>query len=230
MPRSQTQSTAPDRKGVRVIFGIRAAPDHVPKLLPELIDAGALPGSLCIGSRLGYAFDAPLVVSPDARGKRELRAANPALGLVAAFPGRAETIDEERREVSIRDAGARAISLPIRCSTMQTDVDPMPDSGGRRCRRHASAQIVTKRVLAGAAAAPFLRRCTAPRIDVETGCAQGEDRADRRHARERPEIRIMSSADGQARSSTEWSCMPTPSPISCAAWPCALSDLPRSGC
>ena len=91
-------------KGVRVIIGIRAAPGHVPTLLPALIDAGALPGSLCIGSRLGYAFNAPLVVSPDARGTRDLRAANPALGLVAAFPGRAETIDEERREVSMRDA------------------------------------------------------------------------------------------------------------------------------
>ncbi len=91
------------QKGVRVIFGVRAIANHVPKLLPQLIDAGALPGSLCIGSRLGYAFDAPLVVSPDPRGKRDLRAVNPALGLVAAFPGRAETIDEERREVSIRD-------------------------------------------------------------------------------------------------------------------------------
>jgi CHASE2 domain-containing sensor protein len=91
------------QKGVRVIFGVRAIANHVPTLLPQLIDAGAFPGSLCIGSRLGYAFDAPLVVSSDARGRRDLRAANPALGLVAAFPGRAETIDEERREVSIRD-------------------------------------------------------------------------------------------------------------------------------
>ena len=90
-------------KGVRVIIGIRAAPDHVPKLLPALIDAGALAGSLCIGSRLGYAFYAPLVVSPHPRGTRELGATNPALGLVAAFPGKAETIDEERHEVSIRD-------------------------------------------------------------------------------------------------------------------------------
>jgi CHASE2 domain-containing sensor protein len=52
---------------------------------------------------MGYAFDAPLAVSPDARGKRELRAANPALGLVAAAAGRVETIDEERREVTLRD-------------------------------------------------------------------------------------------------------------------------------
>jgi CHASE2 domain-containing sensor protein len=91
-----------NQKGVRVIIGIRAAPGHVPRLLPALIDAGATPGSLCIGSRLGYAFNVPLAVSPDARGRRALRADNPALGLVAAFPGRAETIDEERREVSVR--------------------------------------------------------------------------------------------------------------------------------
>ncbi|MET0681794.1 MAG: CHASE2 domain-containing protein [Casimicrobiaceae bacterium] len=94
------------QKGVRVIFGVRAIANHVPVLLPQLIDAGALSGSLCIGSRLGYAFDAPLVVSPDARGRRDLRAANPALGLVAAFPGRVDTIDEERREVIIRDGSA----------------------------------------------------------------------------------------------------------------------------
>ena len=91
-----------NQKGVRVIIGIRAAPGQVPRLLPALIDAGATPGSLCIGSRLGYAFNVPLAVSPDARGRRALRADNPALGLVAAFPGRAETIDEERREVSVR--------------------------------------------------------------------------------------------------------------------------------
>ena len=91
------------QKGVRVIFGVRAIANHVPTLLPQLIDAGALAGSLCIGSRLGYAFDAPLVVSPDKRGKRSLRVANPALGLVAALPGQAEAIDEERREVGIRD-------------------------------------------------------------------------------------------------------------------------------
>jgi len=91
-----------NQKGVRVIIGIRAAPGQVPRLLPALIDAGATPGSLCIGSRLGYAFNVPLAVSPDARGRRALRADNPALGLAAAFPGRAETIDEERREVSVR--------------------------------------------------------------------------------------------------------------------------------
>ncbi|HEV8257427.1 MAG TPA: CHASE2 domain-containing protein [Casimicrobiaceae bacterium] len=94
-----------NQKGIRVIIGIRAAPGQVPRLLPALIDAGATPGSLCIGSRLGYAFNAPLAVSPDARGSRALRADNPALGLVAAFPGRAETIDEERREVSVRAGG-----------------------------------------------------------------------------------------------------------------------------
>ena len=91
------------QKGVRVVFGVRTIANHVPKLLPKLIEAGAFPGSLCIGSRLGYAFDAPLVVSPDPLGKRDLRAVNPALGLVAAFPGRTETIDAERREVGIRD-------------------------------------------------------------------------------------------------------------------------------
>jgi CHASE2 domain-containing sensor protein len=93
------------QKGVRVIIGIRAAPGHVPRLLPALIDAGATPGSLCIGSRLGYAFNVPLAVSPDARGRRALRADNPALGLAAAFPGRPDTIDEERREVSVRAGG-----------------------------------------------------------------------------------------------------------------------------
>jgi CHASE2 domain-containing sensor protein len=91
-----------NQKGVPVIIGIRAAPGHVPRMLPALVDAGAMPGSLCIGSRLGYAFNVPLAISSDARGRHALRADNPALGLVAAFPGRAETIDEERREISIR--------------------------------------------------------------------------------------------------------------------------------
>jgi CHASE2 domain-containing sensor protein len=90
------------QKGVRVIIGIRAAPQQTPRLLSALLAAGATPGSLCIGSRLGYAFNVPLAVSPDARGRRSLRADNPALGLVAAFPGQAETIDEERREISLR--------------------------------------------------------------------------------------------------------------------------------
>ena len=109
------------QKGVRVIFGVRAIANHVPTLLPQLIDAGALAGSLCIGSRLGYAFDAPLAVSPDAKGRRDLRVANPALGLVAAFAGQAETIDEERREVSIRDGGTSHFA---RYSVLDTEDHP----------------------------------------------------------------------------------------------------------
>ena len=92
-------------KGVRVIVGIRAMDAHKPKVLPALTSAGAVTGSLCIGSRLGYAFNAPLAISADDRAKHELRATNPALGLVAAVPGTAEAIDEERREVRIRDGG-----------------------------------------------------------------------------------------------------------------------------
>lgn len=91
------------QKNVRVIIGIRGYTANAPRLLASLRDAGALPGSLCIGSRLGYAFNAPLAVSPDPRGKRNLTPANPALGLLAAFPGKAEAIDEERREVAVRD-------------------------------------------------------------------------------------------------------------------------------
>ena len=90
-------------KGVRVIVGIRATEAHKPKVLSALTSAGVFTGSLCIGSRLGYAFNAPLAVSADERAKRELRATNPALGLVAAFPGQPEAIDEERREIRIRD-------------------------------------------------------------------------------------------------------------------------------
>ena len=73
------------QKGIRVVIGIRSLSNHVPNLLPSLIDAGALPGSLCIGSRLGYAFDAPLAVTPDAAGKRDLTAGNPALGSSLPF-------------------------------------------------------------------------------------------------------------------------------------------------
>jgi CHASE2 domain-containing sensor protein len=109
------------QKGVRVVFGVRAIANHVPTLLPQLIDAGAFAGSLCVGSRLGYAFDAPLAVSPDDRGKRALRVANPALGLVAAFPGQAETIDEERREVSIRDGSTSHFA---RYSVLDTEDRP----------------------------------------------------------------------------------------------------------
>jgi len=98
------------QKGTRVVIGVRSVSNHVPNLLPALVDAGAVAGSLCIGSRLGYAFDAPLATTPDAMGKRDLTATNPALGLVAAFPGRAESIDEERREVSIRGESSRHVA------------------------------------------------------------------------------------------------------------------------
>jgi len=98
------------QKGTRVVIGVRSVSNHVPNLLPTLVDAGAVAGSLCIGSRLGYAFDAPLATTPDAMGKRDLTATNPALGLVAAFPGRAESIDEERREVSIRGESSRHVA------------------------------------------------------------------------------------------------------------------------
>jgi CHASE2 domain-containing sensor protein len=91
------------QKGVRIIIGIRAATGSVPRMLPALIDAGAEPGSLCIGTRLGYAFSVPIAVSSDSRGVRALRVSNAALGLLAARRGRPETIDEERHEVSVRD-------------------------------------------------------------------------------------------------------------------------------
>jgi len=109
------------QKGVRVIFGVRAVANHVPALLPQLFAAGAVPGSLCIGSKLGYAFEAPLVVSPDKRGTRALRVANPALGLVATAAGQPEAIDEERREVSIRDGGT---SHFVRYSVLESERDP----------------------------------------------------------------------------------------------------------
>jgi hypothetical protein len=74
-------------------------------MLPALTSAGASTGSLCIGSRLGYAFNAPLAVSTDDKARHERPAANPALGLAAVFPGNVEAIDEERGEVRVRDGG-----------------------------------------------------------------------------------------------------------------------------
>jgi CHASE2 domain-containing sensor protein len=92
-------------KGVPVVVGIRAFSAAKPKMLPALTSAGASTGSLCIGSRLGYAFNAPLAVSTDDKARHERPAANPALGLAAVFPGNVEAIDEERGEVRVRDGG-----------------------------------------------------------------------------------------------------------------------------
>ena len=92
-------------KGVPVIVGIRAFADAKPKMLPVLTSAGASTGSLCIGSRLGYAFNAPLAVSTDDKARHERPGANPALGLAAVFPGNVEAIDEERGEVRVRKDG-----------------------------------------------------------------------------------------------------------------------------
>ena len=120
------------QKGIRVIIGIRAAPEHAPRMLPALIDAGATPGSLCIGSRLGYAFNVPLAISPDPRGVRDLKADNPALALVAAFPGRAETIDQERREIRMRadgDSRFAAYSVLENAESPSTDC-PTLGAGG----------------------------------------------------------------------------------------------------
>ena len=96
-------------KGVRVIVGIRGFSGGKPKVLPALTSAaaaaGSSTGSLCIGTRLGYAFNVPLAVSVEETARRELPAKNPALGLSAVFPGIVEAIDEERGEVRIRDGG-----------------------------------------------------------------------------------------------------------------------------
>lgn len=93
------------QKNVHVVVGIRGFAGSGPRLLASLRDAGAVPGSLCIGSRFGYAFDAPLAVSAEPRGNRTLAAANPALGLAAAIPGHVEAIDQERREIALRQDG-----------------------------------------------------------------------------------------------------------------------------
>jgi CHASE2 domain-containing sensor protein len=109
-------------KGTRVIVGIRALVEGKPKVLPVLTSATAagssaasssdsFTGSLCIGTRLGYAFNVPLAVSAEDKGKRELPAKNPALGLAAVFPGAVEAIDEERHEIRIRDRNDNRFAL-----------------------------------------------------------------------------------------------------------------------
>ena len=65
-------------------------------------------GSLCIGNRLGYAFYAPASRPPTRKRKsRHERPAILRLGLHARRPPRkVEAIDEERREVSVRDGSS----------------------------------------------------------------------------------------------------------------------------
>jgi CHASE2 domain-containing sensor protein len=93
---------------VRVVFGVKAAREGRPNLLPQLQDAGAW-GSLCISRRVGYTFAAPLAVmrvyDPAAPGRRLaddlVPADTPALALRAVYDGSLAEADLSRRQLRL---------------------------------------------------------------------------------------------------------------------------------
>ena len=138
-------------RGVRVVVGIKEFSQGQPNVLPALKAAGAKTGSLCIGNRLGYAFYAPLSIDADGKSKHERPATNPALGLMAVFPGDVEAIDEERGEIRIRDgtniryAGYSVLDLEDKIDQCPTlGQGPTKDEGGAEARMATAAMLLLR--------------------------------------------------------------------------------------
>ena len=138
-------------RGVRVIVGIKEISQGQPKVLAALKAAGAKTGSLCIGNRLGYAFYAPLAIDADGKTKHERPAVNPALGLMAVYPGEIEAIEEENGEIRIRDAtGPRHAAYSVldleekshKCPTLGQG--PTKNEDGTEARMATAAMLLLR--------------------------------------------------------------------------------------
>ncbi len=105
-------------RGTRVVFGVRAVDQGVPRLAPALLNVGAQWGVLCIGHKRGYLFTAPLARAlaqadgaPQATDCR--RADSPALALTAVFDAGPGDVCAAQRTMTLASASKRISHLPF---------------------------------------------------------------------------------------------------------------------
>jgi CHASE2 domain-containing sensor protein len=98
-------------RGTRVVFGVQAMDGERPRLAPALVEAGVEWGLLCLGSKRGYLYTAPLARAlPEAEtGSRAAcsRADRPPLALITAFGGRPAEVCRAQRSLTLSDPGGR---------------------------------------------------------------------------------------------------------------------------